>query len=71
MLTKLFVKADVALRAFVKDREGVTAIEYAVVAVAIAGIAYTVFGDNGALEGALNGAMSKLTDYADGSASRP
>ncbi|WP_067222457.1 Flp family type IVb pilin [Marinomonas gallaica] len=56
MLTKLFVK----MQAFMADREGVTAIEYAIVAVAIAGIAAAVFGTDGGLEDALQGAMSTL-----------
>ncbi|CUB02743.1 Flp family type IVb pilin [Marinomonas fungiae] len=56
MLTKLFVK----MQAFMADRKGVTAIEYAIVAVAIAGIAAAVFGTNGGLEDALTSAMSTL-----------
>lgn len=56
MLTKLFVK----MQAFMMDREGVTAIEYAIVAVAIAGIAAAVFGTDGGLEDALKSAMSTL-----------
>lgn len=66
MLTKLYVKASVALRSFAEDRQGVTAIEYAVVAVAIAGIAFTVFGSSGGLETALGNAMTKLQSYANG-----
>lgn len=66
MLTKLFVKADMALRSFAEDRQGVTAIEYAVVAVAIAGIAAAVFGDAGGLQTALTTAMTTLTGFVDG-----
>lgn len=69
MLTKLYVKADVALRSFAEDRQGVTAIEYAVVAVAVAGIAAVVFSDSGTtgLKGALDSAMTTLKGHVDGS----
>lgn len=63
MLTKLFVKADAALSSFVKGRQGVTAIEYAIIAVAIAGIAAAVFGDKGGFQTALNNAMTKIQSY--------
>jgi pilus assembly protein Flp/PilA len=66
MLTKLFVKADAALSSFVKGRQGVTAIEYAIIAVAIAGIAAAVFGTDGGLEASIKAAMTKLKGYIPG-----
>jgi pilus assembly protein Flp/PilA len=62
MLTKLFAQ----MQAFMGSREGVTAIEYAVVAVAIAGIAAAVFGDSGGLQTALTTAMTTLTGFVSG-----
>ncbi|MBJ7551475.1 Flp family type IVb pilin [Marinomonas ostreistagni] len=62
MLTKLFAKAQ----AFMGSREGVTAIEYAVVAVAIAGIAAAVFGSDGGLQTALTTAMTTLSGFVTG-----
>jgi pilus assembly protein Flp/PilA len=63
MLTKLYVKAAVALRAR-KNQRGVTAIEYAIIGVAISAIVLAVFngvgdGDTG-LKGALNTAMTTI-----------
>jgi pilus assembly protein Flp/PilA len=63
MLTKLYVKADAAVSSFVKDRQGVTAIEYAIIAVAIAGIAAAVFGSSGGLQTSIEGAMTKLKTF--------
>ncbi|WP_417551957.1 Flp family type IVb pilin [Marinomonas fungiae] len=63
MLTKLWVNID----AFMSSCEGVTAIEYAVIAVAVAGGAFAVFGNSG-FEDALQGAMDKLTAWASGNA---
>ena len=64
MLTNLYVKTVVALEQFRKDERGVTAIEYAVIAVAVAGIVAAVFsttGDN-TLRGALEAAFENLTE---------
>ncbi|SIN72634.1 Flp family type IVb pilin [Salinivibrio sp. ES.052] len=61
MLTKLFVNTRLALESFVKDDRGVTAIEYAIIGVAISAIVLAVFqGDNG-LQSALEGAISSIT----------
>ncbi|MCG3759805.1 Flp family type IVb pilin [Vibrio cincinnatiensis] len=61
MLTKLYVKSVLALRAFGKDERGVTAVEYAIMAVAISAVVLAVF-KNGKLEGVLNTAMSAITE---------
>lgn len=66
MLTKLYVKTKLALSEFKKDQQGVTAIEYAIIGVAISAIVLAVFnGDNG-LKGALTGAMGKITTSING-----
>lgn len=59
MLTKLFVKSTLALEEFKKDQRGVTAIEYAIIGVAVSAIVLALF--NGDLKDALTGAMSKIT----------
>lgn len=59
MLTKLFVQ----MHMFMADRKGVTAIEYAIVAVAIAGIAAAVFGTDGGIQTSVEAAMTKLKGY--------
>ncbi|CCN45594.1 putative Flp/Fap pilin component [Vibrio nigripulchritudo MADA3029] len=61
MLTKLFVNAQLAFENFKKDERGVTAIEYAIIAVAISGVVFTVFKDSGPLKAALDAAMTKIT----------
>lgn len=60
MLTKLYIKSVLALRAFGKDERGVTAVEYAIIAVAVSAIILAVFRTNG-LEKALNDAMTAIT----------
>ena len=56
MLTKLYAQ----MQAFMASREGVTAIEYAIVAVAIAGIVGLVFANDGALKSALDAGITKI-----------
>lgn len=61
MLTKFFVKYSLALENFKNDQRGVTAIEYAIIGVAISAIVLTVFQGDGGLEAALKGAMTTIT----------
>lgn len=60
MITKLYVKSAIALNEFKKDQRGVTAIEYAIIGVAISTIVLAVF--NGSLNTALKGAMTTITE---------
>lgn len=65
MLTKLFVKASVAAQSYKKDEAGVTAIEYGLIAAAIAGVVAVAFGSGdtgivGALKGTFNDIITKL-----------
>ena len=61
MFLNLYCKAS----SFIRSREAVTAIEYAVVAVAIGGVVTAVFtsGEGSALQTALSGAMTKITGF--------
>ncbi|KXO09541.1 Flp pilus assembly protein, pilin Flp [Moritella sp. JT01] len=59
MITKLYVKSAIALHEFKKDQRGVTAIEYAIIGVAVSAIVLAVF--NGSLKDALKGAMTTIT----------
>ena len=47
MFTKLYVQGQVFLHTLKNDERGVTAIEYAIVAVAIAALVATVFTGDG------------------------
>ena len=58
MFTALYVKTTLALENFRKDQRGVTAIEYAVIGVAMSAIVLAVF--NGDLKDALAGAMETV-----------
>ncbi|KHT40364.1 Flp family type IVb pilin [Vibrio sinaloensis] len=58
MLTKAFVAAQSALYSFKKDERGVTAIEYAIIGVAVSAIVLAMF--NSDLRTALTGAMDKI-----------
>lgn len=60
MLTKLFVKSQLALESFKNDERGVTAIEYAIIGVCISAIVLAVF--NGTLRDALTGAMTTISE---------
>lgn len=61
MLTKAYVKTRLLLESFTKDQRGVTAIEYAIIGVAISAIVLAVFsGDNG-LKTALTKAFENIT----------
>ncbi|MBL0443867.1 Flp family type IVb pilin [Aeromonas veronii] len=61
MLTKVYVKTRLLLESFTKDQRGVTAIEYAIIGVAISAIVLAVFsGDNG-LKTALTTAIGNIT----------
>ncbi len=65
MLTKLYVRGQMLLADLKNDQRGVTAIEYAVIAVAIAGIVTAMFvadtGNQG-LESALKSAVDKVAE---------
>ncbi len=60
MLTKLYVKAACALEA--KKQRGVTAIEYAIIGVAVSAVVLAVFSGSGdgSLKGALDSAMGTI-----------
>ncbi|MGR5259427.1 Flp family type IVb pilin [Vibrio astriarenae] len=72
MLTKMFVNAQVALQKLKNDERGVTAIEYAIIGVAISAIVLAVFGgaDGGSgISKALSGAVSTIAGNIDAAAS--
>lgn len=62
LITLGYVKTRLALSAFMHDQRGVTAIEYAIVAVAVSAIVAAVFSQNGTLRSALDSAMSTVSD---------
>ena len=63
MLTKLYVNTEIFLREkatnFKNDSSGVTAIEYAILGVAVSALILVVF--KGALKGALDHAISNIS----------
>ncbi|QUM81971.1 Flp family type IVb pilin [Moritella sp. 5] len=60
MITKLYVKSAVAFNEFKNDQRGVTAIEYAIIGVAISTIVLAVF--NTSLNAALTDAMASIAE---------
>lgn len=70
MFTKFFVNAKVSAHFFMKSRDGVTAIEYAIIAAAMAAVLITLFATDGAsgLTGALKDAFNKITTTLGGTA---
>ncbi|MDW2327661.1 Flp family type IVb pilin [Vibrio sp. 1401] len=64
MLTKAYVKTRLLLESFAKDQRGVTAIEYAIIGVAVSAIVLAMF--NTDLKTSLTGAMTKITTAING-----
>ena len=60
MITKLVIQTKLALMDFYNDQRGVTAIEYAIIAVAISTIVLAAF--NTELGTALNAAMARVVE---------
>ncbi|SHO56520.1 Flp family type IVb pilin [Vibrio quintilis] len=71
MLAQLYISAKCAAIQFKNDIRGVTAIEYAIIGVAVSAIVLAVFvTDTGGLSSALSNAMNTITNNisaADGS----
>lgn len=61
LIAKGLKKTRTGIGAFFRDNRGVTAIEYAIVAVAVAAIVAGVFGRGGELEQALDQAFTKVS----------
>ncbi|CAM4072716.1 Flp family type IVb pilin [Vibrio neonatus] len=75
MFTPLYVKSTLAsesvinkCKSFIKDERGVTAVEYAIIAVAMSAVVLAVF-HNGSLKNALDNAMG-LVSTTIGAASK-
>lgn len=62
----MFTKLLVQMQMFIEDRKGVTAIEYAIVAVAIAGIVAIAFGEDTGLGAAFTTAMENISAAVSG-----
>lgn len=61
MLTKIFINTQLAVKKFKNDQRGVTAIEYAIIGVAVSAIVLAFFGSGG-LDGAMSAAMTKIVN---------
>ncbi|MCG3729741.1 Flp family type IVb pilin [Vibrio cincinnatiensis] len=61
MLTKLYVKSRLLLDSFAQDQRGVTAIEYAIIGVAVSAIVLAVFQSDNGLKKALTDAVATIT----------
>lgn len=68
MFLSTYIKAKLLLEEFKKDERGVTAIEYAVLGVAVAAIVLIVFNGTGTgtLRGALEAGVTKIQNAMDG-----
>lgn len=63
LMTRLYVNSQLKLESFIKDNRGVTAIEYALIGVAMATLLAAIFGDkNSGYLGALNDTFKAITD---------
>ena len=66
LTTKAYVKVTEAIRSFNENNEGVTAIEYGLIAVAVAALVVTVFYNKGGFIDALRAKFSTLTTKVTG-----
>ena len=66
MILKKYLELQLFIREFAQNEEGVTAIEYALVGVAVAVIVGVVFGSDGALQGALETGMASIESAMGG-----
>ena len=66
LTTKAYVKVTEAIRSFKENNEGVTAIEYGLIAVAVAALVVTVFYNKGGFIYALRTKFSTLTTKVTG-----
>ena len=66
LTTKAYVKVTEAIRSFKENNEGVTAIEYGLIAVAVAALVVTVFYNKGGFIDALSAKFSTLTTKVTG-----
>ncbi|HDM8141995.1 TPA: Flp family type IVb pilin [Vibrio harveyi] len=64
MITKLYVKTSLFLSHFKNDERGVTAIEYGLIAVAMAVLVTTAVGSDGFI-GKLEGAFAQVATAID------
>ena len=62
MILEKYVQLQLLIKEFLKENAGVTAIEYALVGVAVAVIVAAVFGEGGDLQDALEEGMSSIND---------
>ncbi|MEZ9292336.1 Flp family type IVb pilin [Vibrio lentus] len=60
MLSNWYVKTKLTFEKLARDQRGVTAVEYAIIGVAISAIVLVMF--NGELQEALIGAVSNISD---------
>ena len=69
MLTRFYIRAKLFAEKLIHDQRGVTAIEYAIIAVAISTMLLTIFGTGGTLKTALNTAMTAISNNITSAAS--
>ena len=71
LTTKAYIKATEALRNFKKDEAGVTAIEYGLIAVAIAVLIVAVFYSNNGFKAALENQFKNLSNTVSAASTTP
>lgn len=67
MITKLYIRAQQALLDFKQDQRGVTAIEYAVLAVAVSAAIYGVFAGDDGVKSLFTTTIQDIKDAMSGS----
>ncbi|KII76017.1 Flp family type IVb pilin [Vibrio renipiscarius] len=61
MLAKMYVKTKLFTEGLINDRRGVTAIEYAIIGVAISAIVLAVFSSDAGIKKALTDAVALIS----------
>lgn len=68
-LTKVYVTGFVAVRGFLSDQKGVTAVEYAIVLAGVAAVVAVIFGKDGTVQHMLEGIFSNVEKQVSASMS--
>lgn len=68
-LTKVYVTGFVAVRDFLSDQKGVTAVEYAIVLAGVAAVVAVIFGKDGTVQHMLEGIFSNVEKQVSASMS--
>ncbi len=63
---KTYISAKLKAEALAADQRGATLVEYVILAACMAAVAFVLFGTNGTMRNALQGAITTINQKLDG-----